>query len=245
MRKFIFFILASFLLFSCSNEKTKTFETGNFWKITSNSGVESYIFGTIHLYPKDELELSQNIISKLEHSEILALERNITDLGEQEQFMTSHQTQFIIKMYNALASAYGNKLISMEGELIDVALKNHIAISGLETTDEILENFEKTNLFDSLMLDMKPEQIIEDYTLTLNMYKSEQILQIKDSLSSILPKEMEELIVNERNRNWIDDIIQLIEKKQTFIAVGQAHLGGKDGLIQLLNDKGYKIERVY
>jgi uncharacterized protein YbaP (TraB family) len=44
-----------------------------------------------------------------------------------------------------------------------------------------------------------------------------------------------------RNKIWMEEIPILINENPTFIAVGAIHLYGKDGLINLLNEKGYNV----
>lgn len=48
----------------------------------------------------------------------------------------------------------------------------------------------------------------------------------------------------ERNKLWMEKIPALINDKPTFIAVGALHLYGKQGLIQLLREKGYTVKPV-
>ena len=49
----------------------------------------------------------------------------------------------------------------------------------------------------------------------------------------------------QRNKNWIPQIEKFLkEDKNVLVIVGAAHLAGKDGLIALLTDKGYQLERV-
>ena len=51
----------------------------------------------------------------------------------------------------------------------------------------------------------------------VEMYKNQEIGAFKD----ISPTEISDLVINERNKNWIDDIINLIENEPTFIAVSK------------------------
>ena len=44
-----------------------------------------------------------------------------------------------------------------------------------------------------------------------------------------------------RNQKWIPIISELIQTNPTFIAVGAAHLPGKDGVLNLLKEAGYTI----
>jgi hypothetical protein len=45
-----------------------------------------------------------------------------------------------------------------------------------------------------------------------------------------------------RNQNMANSIDSIAKKGALFSAVGAAHLGGKKGVIQILRDKGYKVE---
>lgn len=52
----------------------------------------------------------------------------------------------------------------------------------------------------------------------------------------------EELI--QRNENWFPIIVENVEARKTFIAVGLMHLYGDCGLISKLREKGYRVEPV-
>lgn len=58
-----------------------------------------------------------------------------------------------------------------------------------------------------------------------------------------LPGEMEALLDN-RNKEWIKIIPNMIKDTPTLIAVGAGHLPGKNGIIQLLKDQGYSVEPI-
>ena len=49
-------------------------------------------------------------------------------------------------------------------------------------------------------------------------------------------------MVDQRNLNWLDDIERLVQPGGAFIAVGMGHLGGKNGLLHLLRQRGYRVE---
>lgn len=59
-----------------------------------------------------------------------------------------------------------------------------------------------------------------------------------------IPGMYESLLLN-RNKNWIPKIEAAIKQGKCFIAVGVAHLLGKDSVIRMLEDKGHKITPVY
>jgi len=52
-------------------------------------------------------------------------------------------------------------------------------------------------------------------------------------------------ILVRRNHNWIPKIEKFLkDTKNYFVIVGVAHLAGEDGLLALLKEKGYELERV-
>lgn len=57
--------------------------------------------------------------------------------------------------------------------------------------------------------------------------------------------EMEEAMLNTRNRNWIPVITEAAESREDIVlAVGAGHLIGEIGVLQLLEDEGWAIARV-
>ena len=48
----------------------------------------------------------------------------------------------------------------------------------------------------------------------------------------------------DRNRKWMEKITMTLPVQRVLVAVGAAHLVGKDGLINLLRERGYTVEPV-
>ncbi|MCS6905387.1 MAG: TraB/GumN family protein [Bacteroidia bacterium] len=67
----------------------------------------------------------------------------------------------------------------------------------------------------------------------LKLFKNEEI-----------PELMKTQLLDVRNLHMTQRIVALIHKYSTFIAVGAAHLPGEKGIIQLLKDKGYRVEPI-
>jgi uncharacterized protein YbaP (TraB family) len=58
------------------------------------------------------------------------------------------------------------------------------------------------------------------------------------------PEVFDSLLV-ERNKNWLPQVEKLIGQDEDYLViVGSGHLVGKDGLINLLSEKGYEIEQL-
>ena len=51
----------------------------------------------------------------------------------------------------------------------------------------------------------------------------------------------EDILLYTRNKNWIPVIEEKMKDTQHFFAVGAGHLGGKDGVIDLLKKEGYTL----
>ena len=77
-------------------------------------------------------------------------------------------------------------------------------------------------------------------------YKKEQmdIINKDNSLSNIIIDQTMSFLLNERNSSWMEKIPELISSQPTMIGVGVLHLCGEDGLINLLRQKGYRLEIV-
>ena len=53
-----------------------------------------------------------------------------------------------------------------------------------------------------------------------------------------------QVVVN-RNRRMLERMQPRLREGNAFIAVGALHLPGKDGLLTLLRNKGYRVSPVY
>jgi len=77
--------------------------------------------------------------------------------------------------------------------------------------------------------------------LELQNYKKEQIEMLKKIQNIKIDMDF---LLEERSLSWAEKIPELISSQPTMIGVGVMHLCGKDGLINLLRQKGYQLERV-
>lgn len=66
-----------------------------------------------------------------------------------------------------------------------------------------------------------------------------------DANSLEVTEEQYNLLLVNRNLNWIKQLPQYLEKEnQSFIAVGAGHLPGEKGLIKLLEEEGYEVNLI-
>jgi len=244
MKKILLQILTTIILVSCSNQEQINIKKGILWEVESQSGIKSYIFGTIHLYPKNEVQISEKVFVKLKRCKTLALESDLTNQREQKKISSFEMPKYLLEIYEIIASEYGNELVGMEEQLIEVAQLTNKNISGLETADELLDILKRINnieISDDIFI---LEEMLIDYKESIILYNEESIEDIKENLKLQMGDKITNMLIDERNKNWIEDVLLLIDNESTFIAVGIGHLAGNDGILNLLIKKGYKLERV-
>ena len=81
----------------------------------------------------------------------------------------------------------------------------------------------------------------------LAIYEEEDIegmLEIMDESENKISSDFNDILLNDRNANWIPVIEKVSKEIPTFYAVGARHLAGDNGVIKLLRKKGYTVEAV-
>ena len=123
-------------------------------------------------------------------------------------------------------------------------------IRGLETTKF------QAGIFDSIPYDKQAKDLV-NYIDSIDNYKevTEQLVEVyKDQdlqqLDSLMHKSdpgMEkymDLLLYDRNKNWVKQMPEIMAAKPTLFAVGAGHLPGKLGVISLLKKAGYTVKPV-
>ena len=145
----------------------------------------------------------------------------------------------------------------------DILLKSHELIYGNTPLPQSLQESADTLISNIKRIDaiLKPEHFdaelircIRDFNDAykrqdlsgLEKYKKEQIDMINEnsSLSFINIDQKMSFLLKERNLFWVEKIPELISSQPTMIGVGAVHLCGKEGLVHLLRQKGYRLEVV-
>ncbi len=137
-----------------------------------------------------------------------------------------------------------------------------IALRGLEPHDTVLRLFDAMSQDDQLGLirqALATEAQAEDYAVTLADsyfaedarliwelgrhaaratagYTAEQVAHDFDA--------MEALLMTSRNRAWIPVLEQAAASGPVFAAFGALHLSGKTGVLRLLQERGFTVERL-
>lgn len=139
---------------------------------------------------------------------------------------------------------------SWELELMKIALGQKKEVYGLETIESQFEVFDsipyamQSRLFSEYLLD--ENKMADETNKMLDLYRKKDInglyKMIKETEYS--QGNLENLLLGNRNENWIPQIIAQSKKATTFYAVGAAHLAGEKGLLELLRKGGYTVKPI-
>lgn len=164
-------------------------------------------------------------------------------------------TQFLqfkpIFLFSMLAekSFMCNKTSSYEMNLIQMAQDKKMNIVGLESLSEQLKIFDDMDTQEIIAMMNQSINDTEDDQKLLNemiqAYKTQDIALLKSLIINTTEYKMhEDKLINDRNKNWASTLPEMIKTKSAFIAVGAGHLAGKEGVLQLLKNKGYTVTPV-
>ncbi|MEL6193907.1 MAG: TraB/GumN family protein [Bacteroidota bacterium] len=138
---------------------------------------------------------------------------------------------------------------SFEMTFVQMAQQQEKEILGLETVQEQMAAVDDMTL-ESQMKVLKEmlneeEKMRESFKEMINFYKEEDIEGLYDYSASYIdnPEELQVMLID-RNENWISRIGKLAVEKSTFFGVGAGHLGGEKGVVKLLKAAGYTVEAV-
>lgn len=137
---------------------------------------------------------------------------------------------------------------SYEMFFVEKAKDRQIEMVGLETVafqvgifDEIPQKIQIEDLA-KLVTD---DEGMEEFESLVAAYLDEDIEELFSLIAeNDMFKEYGDLLLADRNANWIPVIEELIHQQSTFIAVGSGHLASETGVIALLRKAGYTVEAV-
>jgi uncharacterized protein len=141
---------------------------------------------------------------------------------------------------------------SIEMELVKISKEQKEEVFGLETIEEQILVFDKIpyKIQAEELVKTAKDNLIKDkaeFQKMLVIYEEKDIEGMIDMMTESenkISSEFDDLLLNDRNNNWIPIIEKISKEKPTFYAVGAAHLAGENGVIKLLRKKGFTVEAV-
>ncbi len=144
--------------------------------------------------------------------------------------------------------------VAMEQLILEEAKKNKKRVEGLETMSY------QASIFDSIPYKLQAEQLLK-YVNDDSGSKSAADKQFEEMVAAYKAQDIEKLaefvkeddgglgnyediLIYNRNRNWVKKLKTLMPEKTLTIAVGAGHLAGENGVIKLLRKEGYTVKPV-
>jgi uncharacterized protein len=138
----------------------------------------------------------------------------------------------------------------VETELMTLAKENKKEIKGLETMAfqaAVFDSIPYTQQAKELLKTIDSLEAYKKYFDTMvRVYKSQQLNKIENlfSKSEFGMQDNQDILLDNRNKNWVNQLNAILKKQSVFIAVGAGHLVGNMGLINLLRKEGYTLRPI-
>ncbi len=145
-----------------------------------------------------------------------------------------------------------SSIVSYEMEFMEMAKKAEKEMAGLETAEYQMSVFDSIPYKDQAVMlveSIKAEDTTDDgqFDMMVEMYKKQDIRAMQKMIASEESGGMadfEDVLLHNRNRNWIPVMAEQMNDKPTFFAVGAGHLGGPIGVVALLREEGYTLTAI-
>jgi uncharacterized protein YbaP (TraB family) len=145
--------------------------------------------------------------------------------------------------------------IVLDLHLLENARLAGAALHGLESMEEQGRVFNDLDLSDQVQLLVDTvchyDLIREDFTRMKELYLERDLRglyvygQRHAFEDNALYERVTDRLLTGRNRIMVERMLPLVESGDAFVAVGAMHLPGADGILALLRERGFTIERVY
>lgn len=138
----------------------------------------------------------------------------------------------------------------VEEELLKIIKADKKQIRGLETIQF------QAGIFDSIPYKDQISELIKsirqmdsskaEFQTMVSIYKKQQLDILNDITAKEegITKQYNQILLVDRNKNWVNILKQQMPVQSVFVAVGAAHLGGASGLLNLLKSQGFKVNPV-
>ncbi|GAC1380328.1 MAG: hypothetical protein NVSMB45_03470 [Ginsengibacter sp.] len=140
-----------------------------------------------------------------------------------------------------------NNATGVEEELMASAKQYKKPVIGLETLEY------QASIFDSIPYKLQASELVQtidslssskkEFQQMVEYYKAQRLdkLSEKSLKSENITSKYNDILLKNRNDNWVKKLPALLKRKSLFIAIGAGHLPGQYGLIKLFRQSGYTV----
>lgn len=179
-----------------------------------------------------------------------------------EKFFKEHGMDMQFKMLHNMQPMLVSALIyqamlpctqtgGLEMSIMQLASRYRKEVKGLETMEYqagILNSIPYEVQAKELLNGVDSTEAFEEQTKKMiELYKDqdvEKLLQFSVSSDNDMNEHTEEILLKTRNANWCGQFEEVSGEGNILIAVGAGHLGGENGLLNLLIKKGYTARAI-
>ncbi len=131
--------------------------------------------------------------------------------------------------------------VSMDQYIIEKSREKKKALKTFETLEEQFDFLGKVFTLEQLREMLAESEENRQYYMQLTKSFKDGDSETIDSMVAMMPADLRESLLDQRNENWGRKMPAVLGTKNTFIAVGAAHLGGKKGLLNILEKQGFQL----
>lgn len=189
-----------------------------------------------------EKKLSEQLNSEQLHKLELILKENKMTLAQVDQLSgMTLMSLLIAKSLPCQQQKY------YEFEFMRMAKQAGHSIGGLETVAEQMgaanKSFSLTDIIDQYG-DIAEYRAF--FSKMVAAYKAESYVALGELVRDrrYMNDQAERVMLTDRNHNWIVRMPAMMQQESVFFAVGAGHLGGTEGVINLLKKEGYTVKPV-
>ena len=176
-------------------------------------------------------------------------------MGLKEMFMlnpTFIRTMYELEIYNKkFGISDESQLDTYFQQVGELQGKKVVGLENIDTQIQVLLGGKDLKREAQLLVESvrNKDQIVADFQELNQLYKKGKIealvtlAQKREDFTDMTDEEYA-VMVDNRNFAWIKILPDYINQSPCFIAVGALHLGGENGLINLLKKEGYKVTAV-
>tara|TARA_R110002096_G_scaffold436057_1_gene666542 strand:- start:178 stop:867 length:690 start_codon:yes stop_codon:yes gene_type:complete len=187
------------------------------WKVEGASA-PSYLFGTIHAGVHAR-ELPVRVGSAIANSDL-----------------------FIMETAPAKAMQNAGPMQPMDLDLAQHAHRNGSRVLTLETLQFQMDLLSKLGNPEEIAAVLGDASDSSEIREIADAYRTGDLEALVSATGPAEP-EMQEILLDARNRRWVQKLAPVLSRGGAFVAVGAGHMAGPEGLLALLDARGFSVQR--
>lgn len=190
----------------------------------------------------------KKISDQLSPNEAKELDKILADYGTSLEKINNSSPQALYALLSMKAiPCPQTEIKSYELELLQNAVKGEKNIKGLEKVNDQMKSINDAYDLKAIINQLKLSKEYESlFKKMIEAFKNEdaQALYTLFKDERFMNSQQEKAMLTDRNKNWVQTMPEMMKTGSSFFAVGGSHLMGENGIIPLLQSKGYTVKPV-